>query len=165
MATWVRSEQDLTWLAPGTPPPLTARKVLAWRNEFCSPQVLIAEDEPVPCGYCELNRMRSNPARYWLGHVILKPSHRGQGIGRLLVELLLRQAFAERNAAGVSLVVFPDNAAAIACYERCGFVVTRQEHHQFKRTGQRHRLLRMELDRRRWLERSQRSDSSTGREG
>ena len=153
VASWVQTERDLLWLAPGTRPPLTPRKILAWRSELNSPQVLFAKPDRSPCGYGELNRMRSDPTRYWLGHVIVAPSHRGQGVGQRLVEMLLVQAFNVRKGKSVSLVVFPENQAATACYGRCGFTVTREEHHQFRRTGGRHRMLRMDLDRRHWLER------------
>lgn len=52
--------------------------------------------------------------------IAVHPRHRGSGVGRLLVEEMLRRLYADRVEA-VFLEVGPDNAAALALYERLGF--------------------------------------------
>ncbi|MFP5379818.1 MAG: GNAT family N-acetyltransferase [Vicinamibacteria bacterium] len=52
---------------------------------------------------------------------IFDPALRGRGLGTEAVGLALREAFAERGHERVELVVYTDNAPAIACYEKCGF--------------------------------------------
>jgi RimJ/RimL family protein N-acetyltransferase len=47
---------------------------------------------------------------------------RGQGIGRLMIEEILKIAFRELKLHRVSLGVFDFNKSAIACYEKAGFV-------------------------------------------
>jgi RimJ/RimL family protein N-acetyltransferase len=52
---------------------------------------------------------------------IFDPEYRGVGIGSYAVRTLCDAAFKELGLERVELGVYPDNAAAIKCYERCGF--------------------------------------------
>lgn len=54
--------------------------------------------------------------------VAVHPRWRGRGVGRGLLEALLRRLYADRVAA-VFLEVAADNAAAVTLYRRLGFVV------------------------------------------
>jgi [ribosomal protein S18]-alanine N-acetyltransferase len=56
-------------------------------------------------------------------NVAVGPDHRGQGIGRLILDEVIRE-FRELGATFVALEVRPSNAAAISLYTRCGFIVT-----------------------------------------
>jgi len=98
----------------------------------------------LPLGYAELNPMRSDSRHFWLGHVVLDPKRRGQGQGKRFVQMLLRWARAELSARRISLVVFPDNQAAAACYLKAGFSLRGEEYHRFAPDRPRHRLLRFE---------------------
>jgi len=158
IAAWVPTEIELLWLAPRTPPPLTASKVLGWCTERTTPYLLFADDEPTPSGYAELNHMRTNPSNLWLGHVVIDPNHRGRGLGLRLVTTLLKEAFESRKAGVVSLVVFPDNSRAVRCYMRCGFVAAREENHRFQKSGPPYRMLRLDFPRVRWFELRRGSD-------
>jgi RimJ/RimL family protein N-acetyltransferase len=53
---------------------------------------------------------------------IFNPAYRGVGVGTFAVRTLCDTAFGELRMGRVELGVYPDNAAAIKCYERCGFV-------------------------------------------
>ncbi|MBO4360606.1 MAG: GNAT family N-acetyltransferase [Eubacteriaceae bacterium] len=61
-----------------------------------------------------------------VGFVIIDPSLRGQGIGKLLIEKAKEEA-AGMGAKKLSLGVFTDNPAAYHCYLSCGFAVTGEE--------------------------------------
>ena len=61
-----------------------------------------------------------------LGRIIVRPEHRGQGLGRLLVTLLLEQA-AKTGYRAAFVRVTPNNAAALACYRRAGFAPVGEE--------------------------------------
>lgn len=50
------------------------------------------------------------------------PGQQGRGLGTEAVGLALRFAFDTRNLQRVWLRVFADNAAAVRCYEKAGFV-------------------------------------------
>ena len=52
---------------------------------------------------------------------IFQPEDRGLGIGRFAVEYACDVAFRELRVGRVELGTYPDNLAAIRCYEACGF--------------------------------------------
>lgn len=58
-----------------------------------------------------------------LDHVVVSPSARGSGIGRLLVERFMREA-GERGATRAVLVTRAENTPARGLYERLGWVAT-----------------------------------------
>jgi len=146
VAGWATSQEDAYWLAPGTVPPLTAEKVTAWKKPGGSSLVGFLEDSPFPVAYGELNPMQSEAAHFWLGHVIVEPALRGQGVGALFVRKILETAFSRQQARRVSLVVFPDNVGAIKCYRNCGFRIVGEEQHRCLPGGPRQRLLRLEAN-------------------
>jgi RimJ/RimL family protein N-acetyltransferase len=147
VARWVQSEQELLFLAPATAGPLTGAKVASWVKPGGKALLLKHQGESLPIGYAELNPMRSDPGHLWLGHVVIRPDRRRCGLGRRFVEMLVEEAFQRGGAHRISLVVFPDNKPAIACYKRAGFVFIAEEVHQFAARGPKRRLLRYEIRR------------------
>jgi RimJ/RimL family protein N-acetyltransferase len=101
--------------------------------------------ESLPCGYGEINPMRTDPGHSWLGHLLIDPARRGTGLGSRLTNELVRWAFDLGGAGRLSLVVFPENLPAVACYHRCGFQLRGEETQQFNNQGPRHTLLRFEM--------------------
>lgn len=147
LASWVRSDSELTWLAPGTVPPLSASKVARWGQRAEHRLFFWHEVCSDPIGYAELNKMPTEPDQMWIGHCILDPAVRGQGLGERFVHGLLSRAFDALGMQAVVLVVFPDNAAAIRCYRKNGMIITGREEKHFKTTRRRHEFLRMGIDR------------------
>lgn len=146
IASWVTSDLDLRWLAPGTVPPLSGEKITAWKKVGGASLVGFEGRSKVPVAYGEVNPMRTEAGHFWIGHIVVDPALRGCGLGRLFVHKLLEEAFHKQKAGRVSLVVFPENRAAVHCYERCGFRIVGDERHRFLPGGARHRLLRLEAD-------------------
>jgi RimJ/RimL family protein N-acetyltransferase len=144
VAGWVESEEELHWLAPSTAPPLTAAKVAGWLQPGRNAALLMQEGDHTPVGYAELNPMRRDPSHLWIGHIVIRPDKRGEGLGKSLVEQLLAEAFERQKASRVSLIVFPQNTAAVECYKRVGFTLIGDEYHQF-RDGPCERMLRFEI--------------------
>jgi len=107
---------------------------------------LSAEQQPAPrriftaclsggeaVGHIELNEIDGYSAR--LCRVFIKPSRRGQGLGRAMVRQALHVAFDELGLERVDLGVFDFNTAAIRCYRAEGFV--REGHlRRARRVGQ-----------------------------
>ena len=54
--------------------------------------------------------------------IVLDPEQQQKGYGSEAIGLLLELAFDYMNLNRVHLRVYSDNARAIACYEKCGFV-------------------------------------------
>lgn len=146
IASWVRTEQELTWLAPGTAPPLTGDKVAAWGQGRGRRLLYWPAPREEPAAYAELNNMPAHSSQMWIGHFVVDPARRRQSIGFSFVSSLLAVAFLEYAATEVVLVVFPDNRPAIRCYERAGFVVTGQETKFFDATQREHIFLRMSIN-------------------
>jgi RimJ/RimL family protein N-acetyltransferase len=143
IASWAQDQRAAEWLAPRTPPPLDAAKVLEWQLPGVHAYLLYAGDEPLPLAYGEVNELRRDRGEYWLGHLVVAPARRGQGWGRDLTRLLLRAAFNELGARRVTLVVFPENRAAVRAYEAAGMVVDGYETHFFAPYGRTVVLVRM----------------------
>jgi len=120
---------------------------MGWNKSGGEAYVLVKHGEGSPWGYGEINPMRQDGGHVWLGHVIVRPDRRGQGLGSVLLRALLSEAFERRDATRVALIVFPDNHAALRCYRRAGFSLTGEELHQFGGEGLTHRLLRLEITR------------------
>lgn len=120
---------------------------MGWKKSGGEAFVLVKGGKGPPWGYGEINPMRGGGEHVWLGHVIVRPDQRGRGLGSVLIRALLVQAFEGPKAAHVSLIVFPDNLAALRCYRRAGFKLSGEEHHQFGGGGATHRLLRLEITR------------------
>lgn len=106
---------------------------------------------PEPLAYSEINHMRSGQGNWWIGHFVVHPEHRGQGLGRTLLSGLLAEAFENLEANSVCLVVFPENIAAMRCYESAGFQRIGNEYHRFASHQPRTRLLRYEMTKEVWL--------------
>jgi len=149
VAAWARDLRELFWLAPSTPAPLTAAKVVGWTGPDSGPRLFGKDEILEPLGYLELNPMPGQPGHYWLGHCVIRPECRGTGLGRVMIELVLSEAFGRREAHRVSLMVFPENLNAYHCYLRVGFREVTDQYKYFATTGKRYRMLQMSIDRER----------------
>lgn len=147
---WVRDERELLWLAPGTPPPLTAQKVLDWGKERRRRHLFWLAGQAIPGGYAELNEMPGPARQMWVGHFLVDPKLRMRGLGTRFATALVLRAFVEFGVEDVLLVVFPENAGAIRCYERAGLVVLGREKKRFESTNREHTFLRMGIGHRRF---------------
>ncbi len=147
---WPRDARELFRLAPKTLPPLTEAKVMAWPGQNGCPLLFRRDGVTDPLGYLELNPMPVQERHLWMGHCVIQPEHRGRGLGRVMVDLVLDKAFLHRDAERVSLVVFPDNVPAVRCYHRVGFLEAGEQVKYFPTTGHRYRMLRMSIDRRQY---------------
>ncbi len=141
--SWVRDAREAYWLAPMSRPPLQPDEMLRWREPGHEPYLLWEIGGNGPIGYGELNRLGTGRRLYWLGHLIVDSSQRGRGYGVQLTRLLLEEAFQQRGARRVTLVVFPENRAAVACYHAAGMLDDGYEWHTFPAYGRRECLLRL----------------------
>jgi GNAT superfamily N-acetyltransferase len=71
-------------------------------------------------GNASLNRAPGSRRRWIICNVVVDPDHRGQGIGRQLVEASLDRAW-QLGATGVLLQVYQQNPVALQLYQSMGF--------------------------------------------
>jgi ribosomal protein S18 acetylase RimI-like enzyme len=83
----------------------------------------LAMDGETTCGIAGSFLDQNDPTRAHLISMWTAPTHRQQGIGRLLIKEVLRWA-RRRNARTLLLMVTGNNEAAIRFYERLGFTRT-----------------------------------------
>ena len=145
LQSWIRTPADLRWLAPNTSWPLTAEKIMEWTVRGGEAKVLRSLSDGGIAGYGEVNSFDRRSRETWIGHVIIAPGRRGRGLGFALVEGLLRHAFEFLKASRVSLIVFPENAAAVNCYLRAGFRVVGSERHRAADSRELLSLTRLEI--------------------
>lgn len=143
VASWIGDGAEAYQLAPRTAPPIDAEKIVAWGYDGAQQFLLMQAGEAAPLGYGELSVLNAARREFWIGHVLINPQQRGEGLGTALARLLLHRAFVRLEATRVSLVVFPDNAAAIACYRAAGFFPEGFEIHAFPSYSRSDKLLRM----------------------
>ncbi|MBE1302259.1 MAG: GNAT family N-acetyltransferase [Alteromonadaceae bacterium] len=62
--------------------------------------------------------------RHHFGRVAVSPSHRGKGLGKVLMHKMLEQAPNVQDAEDFSLFVLPGNHAAKSLYLQLGFIPT-----------------------------------------
>ena len=149
VAGWVVSRRELFWMAPLSSPPLTPEKVRAWTAGAERGYVYLTTNHE-PIAYGELNPMPDLPGDLWIGHFVVAPRVRGRNVGRGFLGALLNEAFARGGAHTVALVVFPENLAAIRCYNGIGFVDAGRQRRRFPGSLRSHELRYMKISRQRY---------------
>lgn len=143
VAQWAADPHDAFLVAPHTPPPITAQRVLEWAVAARHALVLLRDEQPR--AYGELNHLNALTRRWWLGHLLVAPEFRGRGLGQELVRQLVRKAFQEHAARCVTLVVYPQNERAIQSYLAAGMRLDGFEIHHFAAYNQQVQMLRMAI--------------------
>lgn len=116
---WAQTvEEARRWAGPCLPWPLDSRLFPRWHADpDVKPYVLCLGEELIGYGELWVDPVAQEAE---LARLLVKPSERGQGVGRWLVLLLLEKA-AQTGYPQTFVRVFPDNQQAIACYRRAGF--------------------------------------------
>ena len=111
---------------------------------------LCAYDEEGLAGHVLMRAQDADRRNIRFGLIIVDPARRGQGVGRGLLTLALRYAFAFLQAQRVTLGVFAQNAAARRCYDRLGLAVLDVPGDTLRVYGQTWQLIEMGCTRAMW---------------
>jgi RimJ/RimL family protein N-acetyltransferase len=147
---WIRTEQELLHVSPSNNGPLTIEQIRDWVRPGGRGYVHTHVSSDRPIAYGEIVPLHDRLTHRWLGHVIVDPARRGRGFGTEWTKRLIELAFADEQTINVSLVVFPENGAAISAYRRAGMSITGEETHRFGTPTSIHKLIRLELTRDEW---------------
>lgn len=104
-----------------------------WReaaNKYTCYRLALAGDEIIGYGGCWLSFGDAE-----VTNIALAPEWRGRGLGRALMEDLIRAAMA-RGATAMTLEVRPSNAPALALYARYGFQPAGRRPHYYSDNGE-----------------------------
>jgi ribosomal protein S18 acetylase RimI-like enzyme len=115
---WVRNSDEARKWASLAEVPGDSSMFAAWHADpgVC-PFVLLQDGTAI--GYGEI-WIDFEAGEVELARILVKPACRGCGVGRRLVSLLLAEA-AKTGLPDAFVRVYPDNIAAIACYQHAGF--------------------------------------------
>lgn len=123
---WLNEPETRYWLSLSEAPQLTLDTEREWYEEKRSSEGnllwMIETEKGKPIGNIDLHLLDRTHGRAQLGIVIGDANARGRGYGAAAIREVLRYAFRELGLRRVELLVDEDNARAIRCYERCGFV-------------------------------------------
>lgn len=122
IASWIPDAAvGLRWAGPRLPFPFAASDLPA----------LLAVPSGTGVSYCLIDSF-ANPCgfgQHWvlqagavhLGRIIVAPTARGRGLGRVLCQQLISAALQSTSATAVTLRVFRDNLVAVSLYSSLGF--------------------------------------------
>lgn len=101
-------------------------------------------------GQISLERISRRDDTAEVGVVLAKEEHRGKGIGREALSLLLRYAFDTLGLRRVELTVFAENSRARLCYLKAGFIEEGVARQKTWKNGKFHDIVSMAILRDEW---------------
>lgn len=117
---WATTAEEARWWGgQGVRWPVSASILRGWHAD---PDVwpYVLREDGVPLAYGEV-WVDDDEQEVELGRIIVRPERRRQGVGRLVVSLLVEQA-ALTGYRTAFLRVAAENGAALVCYQAAGFV-------------------------------------------
>ncbi len=121
LISWIHSEEHMyLWSGPTYSYPLDCAQVKA----HCSkPEVnpFIVFNDAQPIGFTELYKVTQR--HYRICRVIVAKEYRGQGLSKIMLNLIIDKALTDFGAWKLSLGVFERNRIAQNCYRDLGFKV------------------------------------------
>ena len=120
----IPDQDELFLVYPKGRYPFTVSQVQQLYNERFEFTVVYDGDKLV--GFANLyDRLQDQYA--FIGNVFVHPDYRGQGLGKLVLQYMIKAAFEKYRFAEVRLSVFAGNKVAIKLYEQHGFRKYSQE--------------------------------------
>lgn len=106
-------------------------------------------------GQISLERISRRDGTAEVGVLLAKEEHRGKGIGREALSLLLRYAFDTLGLRRVELTVFAENSRARLCYLKAGFTEEGVARQKTWKNGKFHDVVSMAVLRDEWAKREE----------
>ncbi|MDM3870560.1 GNAT family N-acetyltransferase [Porticoccus sp. W117] len=120
--SWIGSRQQcITWGSENIRYPFTHQSLKEDIQWDTSTNCSLLDEEGAMVGFGQYSKRHN---RIHLSRLIINPSHRGKGYGKILVDQLLAHAIQTLNCPLASLFVYQANQQAIHCYRALGFAET-----------------------------------------
>lgn len=120
LVSWINSERlNRLWGATTYSFPLTVQKIAEHCSKVEISAFLFLVDGK-EAGFAELCRV--SQGHYRICRVFIADEYRGKGLSEVMLTELICLAENEYNCSELSLRVFAQNRAAIACYHSLGFI-------------------------------------------
>jgi RimJ/RimL family protein N-acetyltransferase len=152
---WLNEPEVRHWLSMADGPELTLESEREWYEEVRADAArliwCIETEDGKPIGNLSLHGIDESNGRATLGIFIGEKGHWGRGYGTEAIGEVLRYAFTELGLRRVGLGTDEDNARAIRCYEKCGFMREGLQRAYRLRQGQPVNAVMMAVLREEWL--------------
>lgn len=132
VATWFNDKKIFDFWSGGQYQyPLTTEQIENKYSEYQDDEnrwMMTALDENGEiCGHFILRLADYEKNSVHIGHIVVSPNKRGQGLGKAMIEMALKYAIEILGMKRVTLGVYADNLPAKKCYESIGFKEYSQE--------------------------------------
>ena len=132
ISTWLDDEKAFDFWSGGQYKyPLTAKQIKDKYSEYQIDKnawMMTALDENGDvCGHFIFRLANYEKNSLHMGHIVISPSKRGQGLGKSMIKTALKYAVEILGMKYITLGVYADNIPAKKCYESIGFKEYSQE--------------------------------------
>ena len=116
---WFNSEKAVFyWAGPDITYPLQLKRFKT-ESKFANSYSYVLKKERQLLAF---GQIYSRLGRCHLGRLVVSPKHRGAGVGKQLIDALLKQGQQLLGQSNASLFVLADNHAAMRLYQKLGFI-------------------------------------------
>jgi ribosomal protein S18 acetylase RimI-like enzyme len=142
VCSFPQGADELYFLFPRATYPLTPEQLRHAIEQRHDSTVVLLDDQV--CGFANFY-VRELAGACAIGNVVVAPEARGRGVGRYLIETMIRKALLHHRAQEVRLSCFNGNVAGLLLYAKLGFVPFAVER-RVDQQGARVALIHMRLD-------------------
>lgn len=126
IASWVDdAEACARWAGPAVPFPFLAEELPEILSVTGGKSYCLASSDGECIGFGQFWTVTQGAVH--IGRIIISPSARGSGAGRVLCEKLIDRALRSTDSSVVTLRVYRTNSAALSLYSGLGFTVVESE--------------------------------------
>lgn len=126
IASWVDdAEACARWAGPAVPFPFLAEELPDILSVTGGKSYCLAGSDGECIGFGQFWTVTQGAVH--IGRIIISPSARGSGAGRVLCEKLIDRALRSTDSSVVTLRVYRTNSAALSLYSGLGFTVVEME--------------------------------------
>ena len=151
LINWIETEEILVQFSgPIFKFPLTKEQLSEYsHSEKIIPFKIVNLETNEIIGHSEIYRTENNEVK--LCRILIgDENQRGKGIGKKIINELVKYSYKELNAEKIELNVYDWNKSAIVCYEKTGFVINPNKFSEIDVKGNKWISINMVLNKSKW---------------